>query len=47
MTTITEISAKLKVLEILKERPDLSYSIIASEVGVSRERVRQIAKSIG
>jgi MYM-type Zinc finger with FCS sequence motif len=47
MTTINRMSVKLKVLEILAEDPDIPYSNIGDEVGVSRERVRQIARQCG
>lgn len=47
MTTIDRISTKSKVLEILAEDPDIPYSSIGNEVGVSRERVRQIAQQYG
>lgn len=36
-----------KVLGILEKNPSLSYSIIADQVGVTRERVRQIARQNG
>jgi len=47
MTTLKSIGVQPKVLEILEENPALPYSTIASEVGVSRERVRQIARQNG
>jgi hypothetical protein len=40
-------SVQPKVLEILGENPSIPYSVIAGEVGVSRERVRQIARQNG
>jgi len=47
MTTINRMSVKSKVLEILAEDPAIPYSNIGDEVGVSRERVRQIATQYG
>jgi len=47
MTTLDVIGVGPKVLEILRERPTISYSIVAHEVGVTRERVRQIAQKNG
>ena len=47
MTTLDTIGVRSKVLEILGENPTLPYSIIGSEVGVTRERVRQIAQQNG
>lgn len=47
MVTLAAIGVRPKVLEILGEDPTLSYSIIAEEVGVTRERVRQIARRNG
>lgn len=41
------VSVKAKVLEVLSGNPALSYSIIARNVGVTRERVRQIARQNG
>ena len=38
---------KPKVLELLGGNPALSYSTVANEVGVTRERVRQIAHQNG
>ena len=46
-TTPHVIGVEPKVLEILGENPTLPYSIIADEVGVTRERVRQIAQRNG
>lgn len=40
-------STRSKVLEILAVNPALSYSIIGDEIGVTRERVRQIAHQNG
>ena len=45
MHTIQSVSPK--VLKILREKPTLPYSIIANDLGVTRERVRQIAKENG
>lgn len=47
MTTISIIGVEPKVLEILGKNPALPYSRIAGEVGVTRERVRQIARRNG
>ncbi|MFC2018185.1 hypothetical protein ACFLTQ_02660 [Chloroflexota bacterium] len=47
MTTISLIGVEPKVLEILSGNPALPYSRIAGEVGVTRERVRQIARRNG
>jgi len=47
MVTTDLVGVKPKVLEILGENPSLPYSIIAEEVGVTRERVRQIARRNG
>ncbi len=47
MTTLDTIGVEPKVLEILEENPALPYSIIGNEVGVTRERVRQIAQRNG
>jgi hypothetical protein len=47
MTTLDITGVRPKVLEILRARPNLSYSRIADEVGVTRERVRQIAHKNG
>jgi hypothetical protein len=47
MTTLNIIGVEPKVLEILGGNPTLPYSIIAYEVGVTRERVRQIARRNG
>ena len=47
MAILGTISVELRVLEILGINPNLPYSVIASEVGVTRERVRQIARSNG
>ncbi|MFC1925450.1 hypothetical protein ACFLW2_02000 [Chloroflexota bacterium] len=47
MTTLAIKGVEPKVLEILGGNPTLSYSIIAGEVGVTRERVRQIARRNG
>lgn len=47
MTTLNATCARPKVLELLGANPALPYSIIAEEVGVSRERVRQIARHSG
>ena len=47
MTTLDTIGVKSKVLEILGENPTLPYSIIGDKVGVTRERVRQIAQQNG
>jgi len=41
------MSIELKVLEILAENPTLPYSTIGEAVGVTRERVRQIAQRNG
>lgn len=45
MPSIT--SVEQKVLGILEKNPAVSYSIIAGEIGVTRERVRQIARQNG
>lgn len=45
MTDTTGVTPK--VLEILGENPALAYSVIADEIGVTRERVRQIAQLNG
>jgi hypothetical protein len=47
MKTLDVIGVEPKVLEILEVNPALSYSFIADEVGVTRERVRQIAHRNG
>jgi len=47
MTTLDITGVRPKVLEILRESPTLSYSSIANDVGVTRERVRQIAYKNG
>jgi len=47
MTTLSDIGVRPRVLEILGGNPSVPYSIIADEVGVSRERVRQIARRNG
>ena len=47
ITTTDVVGVKPRVLEILQENPTLPYSIVADEVGVTRERVRQIAKRNG
>ena len=47
MVTTDLAGVKPKVLEILGENPSLPYSIIAEELGVTRERVRQIARRNG
>ena len=47
MTTNSVIGARFKISEMLISNPELPYSIIANEVGVTRERVRQIAKQYG
>ena len=39
--------AKSKILKILSEDPEIPYSVVANKVGVTRERVRQIAKRNG
>lgn len=47
MVTLDAIGVKPKVLELLGGNPTLPYSIVAEEVGVTRERVRQIAQRNG
>jgi hypothetical protein len=47
MTMTGLIGVGPKVLEILGGNPALPYSRIANEVGVTRERVRQIARRNG
>jgi len=47
MKTLEVIGCEPKVLEILGVNPDLPYSTVAVKVGVSRERVRQIARRNG
>ncbi|MFC1925788.1 hypothetical protein ACFLW2_03720 [Chloroflexota bacterium] len=47
MTTLDTIGVEPKVLEILGEDPTLPYSMIGDQVGVTRERVRQIAQRNG
>lgn len=48
MTLAPDIAdTRTKVLKVLKGNPALSYSIIANEFGVSRERIRQIARQNG
>lgn len=47
MATLNVIGVEPKVLEILGGDPTLPYSIIANVVGVTRERVRQIARRNG
>ncbi len=47
MLTSDTKSVKSKVLEILAGDPSLPYSTIGGVVGVTRERVRQIARSNG
>ena len=47
MTTANTIGVEPKVLEILAENPTLPYSTIGDAVGVTRERVRQIAQRNG
>ncbi|MFC1925659.1 hypothetical protein ACFLW2_03065 [Chloroflexota bacterium] len=44
---LNNVSVEPRVLEILGVNPDLPYSTIAGEVGVTRERVRQIARRNG
>lgn len=46
-TVIDNVSTKPRILEILKDNPTVPYSTIANELGLSRERVRQIARSNG
>lgn len=46
-STLNVTDTRTKVLKILKGNPALSYSILASEFGVSRERIRQIARQNG
>ena len=45
--TLDAVGVMPRVLEILGGNPTISYSIIAGEVGVTRERVRQIAQRSG
>src|SRR4030042_3757275 len=40
-------NTRAKVLKKLEGNPALSYSILANEFGVSRERIRQIARQNG
>lgn len=47
MTMLNTVGVKSKVLEILEENPSIPYSIIGDRVGVTRERVRQIAQKNG
>lgn len=47
MTMLDAIGVKSKVLEMLEENPSIPYSIIGDRVGVTRERVRQIAQRNG
>ena len=47
MAILNNISTKQKVLEILSVNPDISYSVVSDKVGVTRERVRQIARKNG
>ena len=47
MKTLDATGVMPKVLEILGRNPTLPYSVIAIEVGVTRERVRQIAQRNG
>lgn len=47
MTILIDPSIKHKILEILGENPTIPYSIIGRKVGVTRERVRQIARQNG
>lgn len=41
------IGVRSKVLEILENNPSIPYSVVGSKVGVTRERVRQIARQCG
>ena len=48
MTSTLDIAnTKTKVLKLLERNPALPYTILANEFGVSRERVRQIARQNG
>lgn len=47
MATSDTVSVTSKVLEILEGNPSLPYSTIGGVVGVTRERVRQIARKNG
>ena len=47
MKTLDVMGVTPKVLELLEGNPTISYSIIANEVGVTRERIRQIAQKNG
>lgn len=47
MVTLDAVGVRPKVLERLEVNPTLSYSSIAEELGVTRERVRQIARRNG
>jgi len=47
MNMLNVMGVTPKVLKILEGNPTLHYSSIANEVGVTRERVRQIAQRNG